>query len=326
MKDTDKDVWYNNADWIVNLILVVIVSIILCSQSYAVGRELSFTLFSSVINHNSIYFFILIYFVLLKFSFGKKYFNYLNIVLMFLYGITTITSFFTVIQAFSLNAVLSFILNFFFLIYLFHTFLRGTRVWKEFKLEHSPFNEITNEMSFYSILVVSVFVLAVDLISTAVFSGVILSALDAFFAILFARYIYLYHYYLDARHIDSVNDGNFDGVKKEVSQFVDNVEDTVQETLEKMDLESKVEDVKDVIKETSEKVFDQIDSISEAHTENESKENEVVEDSEVHNEIEEVVASEETDNKAKKEMKKENSSKKNKTTKKSNSKKKKGEE
>ena len=274
MKNTENEVWYNNADWIVNLILIVIVSIILCSQSFAVGRDLSFTLFSSVINHNSIYFFNLIYFVLLKFSFGKKYFNYMNVILMFLYFLTSVTTFFTVIQAFSLNAVLSFLLNFFFLIYLFHTFLRGTRAWKEFKLFNSPFNELTNEWIFYGIVVVSVFVLAVDLISTVVFSGVILSVLDAFFAILFGRYIFLYRQYLDSHNIDNSNDGNFDGVKEDINQFVNEVGDKVQDTFEQVDLSGTVEKIKENIEETAKEVTECFSDEKHDDNENDKKEQE----------------------------------------------------
>ena len=70
--------WYDNAHFITNLIIVIISIFIIASQSLANG-ELSFALFSSVINHNSIYILALLYFILLKFSFGQKIFNYMKL-------------------------------------------------------------------------------------------------------------------------------------------------------------------------------------------------------------------------------------------------------
>ena len=103
--------WYDNAHFVTNLIIVIISVFIIASQSLANG-ELSFALFSSVINHNSIYILVLLYFILLKFSIGKKIFNYMNVILVFIYLITTATSLFTIVQSFSLYTVLTFLLNF----------------------------------------------------------------------------------------------------------------------------------------------------------------------------------------------------------------------
>ena len=215
--------WYDSADIITCLIITTIFLSIICSQSFANG-EFSFTLFSSVINRNSIYLLILIYFVLLRFSFGKRYFNYLNIFLIFVYFITTVTSFLTLVQSFSLVSVLSFVLNFVLFIYSSHTLLRGTRFWKEFRLYSSPFNELTNEGVFYSTCVISVFLLAVNLISTVVVSGVVLSLLDTIYYLLFGRYVYLYYEYLDSKKIDSNNDGNFDEFRGKVQELLDKTE------------------------------------------------------------------------------------------------------
>ena len=184
-----EEKWYNQGGKVVNLILLTILLIIVFSQSFATAEGFSITLLGSIINHNSIYLFVLIYFVLLKFNFGKKYFNYLNLILLLLYGITTVTSFITLVQSFSLNIVLEFTINFVLLVYLFHTMLRGTRAWKEFKLSGSPFNELTNENLYYIVIVLSVFILIVDLISTEVLRGIIISLLDAVFLVLFGRYI-----------------------------------------------------------------------------------------------------------------------------------------
>ena len=110
-KKIEKVAWYNDAQIITGLILSTVILIVLCSQSFANG-EFSFALFSSVINHNSIYLLVFIYFLLIQIHFGKKYFNYLNAFLIFIYIITTFTSFLTLTQSLDLTTVFTFILNF----------------------------------------------------------------------------------------------------------------------------------------------------------------------------------------------------------------------
>lgn len=263
--------WYDNGEILTSIILGIIALIVICSQGLANG-QLSFAFFSSVINHNSIFILVFVYFAFLKFDFGKKYFNYLNIVLIFLYFLTTITSLLTVIQSFSLTTVLSFVLNLFFLIYLSHTLFRDTIIWKDYHLSASPFNELTNEWFFYAILVVTVLSLAVDLISTVEIDGVIISFLDAVYYGLFARYIYLYREYLDAKKIDSNNSGNFDEVREKVQEVLDKTEfddkivDGIKNVHEKVDnfikdkeIDQKVENIKEEITKTSNEVMSTID-------------------------------------------------------------------
>lgn len=222
--------WYNSGNIVTSLIIAVIVCIIVSTQSFA-NNEFSLVLFSSVINRNSIYLLVLIYFIFLKFSFGKKYFNYMNVILIFIYFIVTITSLLTMIQFFSLNTVLNFSMNVLLLVYLVHTFFRDTRVWKEFHLNNSPFNELTNENYYYAIIVISLFSLAVNLISTVDISGVVVSTLNTIFLILFGRYIYLYRYYLDKQKLDSNNTGNFNDVREKI-----------QDILDKTDIDDKIVD------------------------------------------------------------------------------------
>ena len=261
--------WYDNGEILTSIILGIITLIVICSQGLANG-QLSFAFFSSVINHNSIFILVFVYFAFLKFDFGKKYFNYLNIVLIFLYFLTTITSLLTVIQSFSLTTVLSFVLNLFFLIYLSHTLFRDTIIWKDYHLSASPFNELTNEWFFYTILVVAVLSLAVDLISTVEIDGVIISFLDAVYYGLFARYIYLYREYLDAKKLDSNNSGNFDEVREKVQEVLDKTEiddkivDGIKNVHEKVDnfikdkeIDEKVENIKEEITKTSNSTIDE---------------------------------------------------------------------
>ncbi|MBQ9018903.1 MAG: hypothetical protein IJ097_01150 [Bacilli bacterium] len=266
--------WYNSAKKITNLIIGLILLIIICNQSFAFGKNGSLELFTSIINHNTIYLFVLIYFILLKIYVGKRYFNYLSVFLIFIYFITTITSLLTLIQVFSLNSVLDFILNSLLLIYLVHVLLRDTRVWREFYLSSSPFNELTNDFIFYSIVVVSIFLLAVNLINTVVISGVIISVLDTIFKILFSRYIYLYRDYLDKKKINIDNTGNFDVVRDKVQDVLDKTdidEKIVAKTKEvkkKVDsyvkdkkIDKKVEKIKDKVVDTTKEIENKVNDI-----------------------------------------------------------------
>ena len=219
-KKIEKVAWYNDAQIITGLILSTVILIVLCSQSFANG-EFSFALFSSVINHNSIYLLVFIYFLLIQIHFGKKYFNYLNAFLIFIYIITTFTSFLTLTQSLDLTTVFTFILNFIFLVYFIHTFLRGTRFWEELHLSSSPFHELTNEGVYYAIVIISVLLLAVNLINTVAISGVVLSVLDTVYFMLLGRYAYLYWEYLDKKKIDNENEGNLDDVKVKVQEVLD---------------------------------------------------------------------------------------------------------
>ena len=245
MKKEKIEKWYDSGHMITTLMLVIIFLIVICSQSFA-SDQLSFALLSSIINHNSIYLLVLVYFILIKFPVGKKYFNYLSIFLIFVYLTVAITSLLTVIQSFSLTTVLSFALNFLLFIYISHTLLRGTRFWKEFHLHSSPFNELTNEGIFYAIVVLSVFLLAVNLISTAVIRGVFIAILDTLYYLLLGRYIYLYYEYLDIKKIDSNNEGNFDEVRGKVKEVLDKTE------IDDVIIEG-YKEVKDSLKETKEK-------------------------------------------------------------------------
>ena len=263
--------WYDNGEILTSIIMGVIALIVIASQGLANG-QLSFAFFSSVINHNSIFILVFVYFAFLKFDFGKKNFNYLNIFLVFLYFITTITSLLTVIQSFSLTTVLSFILNLFLLIYLSHTMFRDTSIWKDYHLYASPFNELTNEWFFYTILVITVLSLAVDLISTVEIDGVVISFLDAVYYGLFARYVFLYREFLDRKKLNSDNSGNFDEVREKVQDVLDqteiddkimdgikNVHEKVDNFVKEKEIDKKVENVKKEITKTSNEVVDAVD-------------------------------------------------------------------
>lgn len=233
-KKTKKEIieWYDNPNFISNLMIALIFSIIICSQSFAIGDNNSLQLFGSIINYNTVYILVLIYFLSLKTSMGKKYFNYLNLFVIFIYLVNTITSFLTVIQDFSLSTVLSFSIVFVLFIYIIHTFLRDTRLWKDFNMKVSPFNELTNDWYFYTLIVLSTGLLIVKLISTLLFSGVILSIFDCLYIIILGRYIYLYRDYLDDKNKDSNNSGNFDEIKDLVKDTIDDAATQIKKVID----------------------------------------------------------------------------------------------
>lgn len=272
----EKIKWYDNARTITTLIICTILLILVCSQSIAVVGEGSFRVFSSVINHNTSYLLLLIYFISIKTYFGKKYFNYFNVFIIFIYFILSVTSFLTIVQSFSFNTIIEFIINIILLVYLFHTMFRDTRIWKEFKLGNSPFNEIPNDYYFSTLLIMITFSLIVNLISTVVLSGLIVSVLDTIYVGLFARFIYLYRDYLDSKKLDFNNSGNFDSIKEEINQNVDEIKKTIDdvtdsikdkanEVIDKYDIDEKFDVAKDKVVETSNKIVDKVEEIADKY-------------------------------------------------------------
>ena len=68
--------WYDNPLIVTNIIIGLIAIIIILSQSFAINNNLSTqAILRSIINHNSIYLIVLVYFVALKTNIGKKYFD-----------------------------------------------------------------------------------------------------------------------------------------------------------------------------------------------------------------------------------------------------------
>lgn len=197
-KDKNKLMWYNNSDIITNIIIGLIVLIIILSQSFAINNNLSATnIIRDIINHNILYFFVLIYFVLLKFKVGKRYFNYLNLFLTLLYLISTVTSILSVFQLITVSSVLALAIKVIILVYLVHIMFTDTRYYDDLKISKSLFNDISNDTYFSSISVLSLILLAINLIFVESFDGAVLTILDSIFYIVFARYIYLYREYLD---------------------------------------------------------------------------------------------------------------------------------
>ncbi len=192
--------WYDNPNFIVTLLLGLNIAVIILSQAFAIKNNLSsLEIFRSILNHNSAYIMLLVYFIFLETKVGKKYFNFLNIILIIFYALVTIASLLTVFQSFGLSSLVYLILYLVIFIYLVDTFMRDTRLWKDLDLDKLPFDEVTNDWYFYAIILLSVIYLAVDLISASSFDGVVLSTLGTICIMLFARYIYLYKVYQESK-------------------------------------------------------------------------------------------------------------------------------
>lgn len=194
--------WYDNPNLLTSIILGVALAIIIMSQAFAVNNNLSaIAMLRSLLNHNSTYIAALIYFILLKTKVGRTNFSLVNIIYIILYLLITIASIFTVLQSFGLPAIISLILNILVLTYMIYTFLPETRLWKDLNLEKLPFDEIKNDWYFYSISVISLILLIVNLISTTNFDGIVLTLFDTIYIILFSRYVYLYKKYCENKTV-----------------------------------------------------------------------------------------------------------------------------
>ncbi len=239
--------WFDNPGMVINVIIGLIAVIIILSQSFAVNSNLStIVILKNIVNHNSIYLITLVYFVALKTYTGKKYFNFLNLFLIVLYLLTSITSLLTVFQSFSLTSFVNLALHFVLLIYLVHLFFRGTRIWKDFKLEKSPFNEVKNDSYFYIVTILDVTLLALNLIFTTSFDGTVLAILDCLYIILFARYIYLYGVFLDGKENKTCTNNDLGSVKENIEEVVHDIKEVIEEKSSEVidEIKEKLDDAK----------------------------------------------------------------------------------
>lgn len=265
MKKQERNVvWYNNPSVITWLIIGMISLIILSSQSFStVGEVGAIKMVQNILNHNITYMILLVYFVILQTKFGKKYFDYANVLMIVFFTIIFVTSILTVFQSFSLVALLTLTNNLLILIYFFHTFLRGTRFWKEFKLNKSPFNELTNDWYFNAIMVIEITLYAVSLISMTTVDGTFLATFDCIYVILFARYIYLYGTYLNLIKKNSKNSGNFDEYREKIAEVTDTVVEKTSKLIEDVNIDEKVVDVKEKIEEVTEATKKKLNELKE---------------------------------------------------------------
>lgn len=260
MKEQEKKLeWYNNPNLITWLIIGMISLIILSSQSLSTFGEINaIKMVQNILNHNITYMIMLVYFISLQTKFGKKYFDYSNVLMILFFIIIFVTSILTVFQSFSLIPIITLFNNFLILIYFFHTFLRGTRFWKEFKLNNSPFNELANEWYFNAIMVVEITLYAVSLISMTTVDGTFLATFDCIYIILFARYIYLYGVYLDYKKINCNNKGNFDEYREKILDIKDDIVEKTTKIMDDINIDEKIDDKVDELAVKFDNVVDTV--------------------------------------------------------------------
>ncbi len=197
--------WYDNPNILTNLLTCFIALIIIFSQAFAVKHNLGANdILRSLLNYNSIYILVLVYFIMIKNHIGRRYFNFLNILLILVYFLNTFASVLTVFQSFSVFSLMNCALNFILLFYITYTFTKDTRFYKELRLDRIPFDEVTNEWYFYVVSILAVFLLVSDLVIVSNFHSVVLALFNCIYIILFSRYVYLYNCHLESRNQKSI--------------------------------------------------------------------------------------------------------------------------
>lgn len=200
MKDSKEKDWFDSPRLVTYVIIGLLVVLIILSQSFAINSQLGTTdIIRSILNHNSIYVLTLIYFALLHFKVGKKYFDHLNVIMLIFFGLITLASMFTVFQSFGLASLLQLGINILFTVYFLYAFISNTVIGKEFHLSTSVIVELKNEQYFYLITTLLVIHLVVALINSTSFESIVISLLEVLFYFLFARYISLYKEYDDMK-------------------------------------------------------------------------------------------------------------------------------
>lgn len=243
MNRQEKD-FFDSPNMITFIITGLLVVLIILSQSFAIQSHLGASdIFRSIINHNSIYLVSLFYFILIKVKFGKRYFDYLNVVMFVFYLLTTFASLFTIFQSFGFDSILNLSFNVLVTLYFGYSFFTNTVVGRDLKLSNSPLAEIKNDQYYYLLMGIIGVSLIVSLISASSFENVVVYLLEAIYKLLFVRYIYLYKEYIDYKELDSeveekVKD-NKDTVKEEKSEDVKKVRKTRKIKKDDVDKEDK---------------------------------------------------------------------------------------
>lgn len=200
MKNNKEKDWFDSPRMVTYVIIGLLIVLIILSQSFAINSQLGTSdIIRSILNHNSIYVLTLIYFVMLHFKVGKKYFDHLNVIMLVFFGLITLASMFTVFQSFGLASLLQLGINILFTIYFLYAFISNTVIGKELHLSTSVIVELKNEQYFYLITTLLVVHLVVALINSTSFESIVISLLEVLFYFLFARYISLYKEYDDRK-------------------------------------------------------------------------------------------------------------------------------
>lgn len=229
-KKNEKD-FFDSPSMITFILIGLLVVLIILSQSFAIQSHMEAgDIFRSIINHNSVYLISLIYFILIRVKFGKKYFDYLNVIMFVFFVLTTFASLFTIFQSFGFSSILSLAFNVLFTLYFGYSFFTSTVIGKDLKLSDSPLAEINNGQYYYLLIGIIAISLIVSLVSVNTFEDVVVYLLEAIYQFMFVRYIYLYKEYIETKEKTSSKnkkeEQDEDTVTKEVIVEDDKVQDT----------------------------------------------------------------------------------------------------
>ena len=202
-KSKEKD-FFDSPSMITYILIGLLVVLIILSQSFAIQSHMAAgDIFRSIINHNSIYLISLIYFILIRVKFGKKYFDYLNVVMFVFYLLTTIASLFTIFQSFGFDSILNLAFNVLITLYFGYSFFTSTVIGKDLRLSDSPLAEINNGQYYYLLIGIIAISLIVSLVSVNSFEDVVVYLLEAIYQFMFVRYIYLYKEYIERKELEA---------------------------------------------------------------------------------------------------------------------------
>ena len=201
-KSKEKD-FFDSPSMITYILIGLLVVLIILSQSFAIQSHMAAgDIFRSIINHNSIYLVSLIYFILIRVKFGKKYFDYLNVVMFVFYLLTTFASLFTIFQSFGFDSILNLTFNVLITLYFGYSFFTSTVIGKDLRLSDSPLAEINNGQYYYLLIGIIAISLIVSLVSVNSFEDVVVYLLEAIYQFMFVRYIYLYKEYIERKELE----------------------------------------------------------------------------------------------------------------------------
>lgn len=202
-KNNEKD-FFDSPSMITYILIGLLVVLIILSQSFAIQSHMEAgDIFRSIINHNSIYLVSLIYFILIRVKFGKKYFDYLNVIMFIFYLLTTFASLFTIFQSFGFDSILNLAFNVLITLYFGYSFFTSTVIGKDLRLSDSPLSEINNGQYYYLLIGIIAISLIVSLVSVNSFEDVVVHLLEAIYKFMFVRYVYLYKEYIERKELEA---------------------------------------------------------------------------------------------------------------------------
>ena len=202
-KSKEKD-FFDSPSMITYILIGLLVVLIILSQSFAIQSHMAAgDIFRSIINHNSIYLVSLIYFILIRVKFGKKYFDYLNVIMFVFYLLTAFASLFTIFQSFGFDSILNLAFNVLITLYFGYSFFTSTVIGKDLRLSDSPLAEINNGQYYYLLIGIIAISLIVSLVSVNSFEDVVVYLLEAIYQFMFVRYIYLYKEYIERKELEA---------------------------------------------------------------------------------------------------------------------------